>query len=137
MSGSLRSVQAIRTAATVAAVCALACASTLPLTGCASWRGVRLYQSGTRALEAGDVEGALADLQQAAHLVPEASEIQNHLGLAWLAAGDEMRALQSFDRALALDCDNRAAGENRARLEARWRRRAIDRVSGGETPQHE
>lgn len=110
----------------------LALALLLPAAGCASWRGARLYQSGTRALEAGDVDRALSDLQQAARLVPEASEIQNHLGLAWLAAGDEMRALRSFDRALALDCDNRAARENRSRLEARLRARAVDRISSVE-----
>ncbi len=97
--------------------------------GCSTWRGARLYQSGTEALEAGQVERALADLGEAARLVPDASEIQNHLGLAQLAAGDPTGALQSFERAVALDCDNEAAGRNRARLEARLKQRAVDHVS--------
>lgn len=97
--------------------------------GCASWRGARLYQSGTHALEAGDTDRALADLQRAARLVPEASEVQNHLGLVWLARGDEGRARRAFERAVALDCDNDAAVANLAALDDRLRERAIERVS--------
>jgi Flp pilus assembly protein TadD len=100
--------------------------------GCTTWQGARLYQSGTRALEAGDVPSALDDLQQAARLVPEASEVQNHLGLAWLAAGDEARAFASFERAVQLDCDNAAAHANLEALETRLRERAIRRVSRSE-----
>jgi Flp pilus assembly protein TadD len=98
--------------------------------GCTSWRGAQLYQSGTRALEAGEVDRALRDLNEAARLVPEGSEIQNHLGVAWLEAGDEQRALQSFERAVELDCDNQAAADNLARIEERLRERAIEHVSG-------
>jgi Flp pilus assembly protein TadD len=101
--------------------------------GCATWHGARLYQSGTRALEQGDVDRALDDLSRAARLVPQASEIQNHLGLAWLRAGDEAEALRTFERAVELDCDNRAAGDNLARLEARLQRRereaALEEIS--------
>lgn len=104
-------------------------AASLASAGCTTWRGARLYQSGSRALEAGDVDRALADLGEAARLVPDASEIRNHLGLAWLAAGDPGRALQSFEAAVALDCDNQAAHENLVWLEARLQERAVEHVS--------
>jgi len=109
--------------------------------GCATWQGARLYQSGTRALERGDTETALHDLSAAADLVPDASEIHNHLGLAQLQAGEPERALRSFERAVALDCDNHAASENLAKTEARLLRGAVERVApleagvlGGDPP---
>jgi tetratricopeptide (TPR) repeat protein len=102
----------------------------LSAAGCASWQGARLYQSGTAALEAGDVDRALADLSEAARLVPDGSEIHNHLGIARLESGDEQRALLSFERAVELDCDNQAASDNLARLERRMSREAaVDRVA--------
>ena len=86
---------------------------TSPLDGV---RGARYYASGSEALRAGDTESALVDLRRAAELVPHASEIQNHLGLAYWAEGDLARARSAFDRALALDCDNVAAERNRRAL---------------------
>ena len=56
--------------------------------GCASFAGARLYRSGSQALERGDAEQAIADLERAAELVPHASEVQNHLGLAYAAAAN-------------------------------------------------
>ena len=99
--------------------------------GCSSWRGARLYQSGSRALEAGEVDRALEELREAARLAPDASEVRNHLGLAWLAAGDEQQALRSFEQAVALDCDNGAASENLARTRRQLREEATRRVSLG------
>lgn len=90
--------------------------------GCATWQGARLYESGTDALERGDTTLAISDLERAATLVPEASEVQNHLGLAYQAAGREAEARQAFARAVELDCDNRAARENLAVAELRERR---------------
>jgi Flp pilus assembly protein TadD len=87
--------------------------------GCASYRGARLYGSGTRALERGDAAAAIADLERAAQLVPDASEVQNHLGLAYARAGREADALAAFQRAVALDCDNAAARQNLHAAEAR------------------
>ena len=84
----------------------------LGLAGCASFEGARLYESGTRALDRGEPERAIADLEQAARLVPQASEVQNHLGLAYAAAGREEAALRAFRRAVELDCDNAAAQQN-------------------------
>jgi Flp pilus assembly protein TadD len=91
---------------------ALCAALALLSTGCASYRGAQLYQSGTRALDRGEPAVAIADLEQAAELAPEASEVQNHLGLAYAAAGREDDALRAFQRAVDIDCDNRAAARN-------------------------
>jgi Flp pilus assembly protein TadD len=89
-----------------------ALALALALSGCASFQGARLYRSGTLALDRGDVELAVADLERAAALVPTASEVQNHLGLAYAAAGREADARAAFQRAVDLDCDNSAASHN-------------------------
>ncbi len=85
--------------------------------GCASIEGGRLYTSGTDALERGDVESAVDALEHAADLVPQASEIQNHLGLAYQAAGRSVDARTAFERAVDLDCDNAAARHNLAAIE--------------------
>lgn len=87
--------------------------------GCASLEGARLYRSGTRALERGDAARAVADLERAAGRVPQASEIQNHLGLAYVAAGRDGAALLAFRRAVAIDCDNAAAQQNLLAAERR------------------
>lgn len=96
----------------VALLLGLAGATALALAGCASYEGMRLYQSGTAALERGDSPRAIADLERAAALVPHASEVQNHLGLAYAQAGRREEARRAFRRALELDCGNRAAREN-------------------------
>ena len=106
----------IRWIATVALVVVLA--------GCTTWRGARLYQSGTAALERGEIEVALVELSQAARLVPDASEVHNHLGIAQLEAGRIELARKSFERAVELDCDNQAASGNLERVQA------IKRASG-------
>ena len=80
--------------------------------GCATVEGHRHFEAGTRALDRGDAALAVAELERAAALVPEASEVQNHLGIAYASAGREADALAAFERAVALDCDNRAAVEN-------------------------
>jgi Flp pilus assembly protein TadD len=97
--------------------CAL-CAAVLAL-GCAGFRAAHLYQSGTSALDRGDSTQAIAELERAAELAPEASEVQNHLGLAYQAAGRKSDAEFAFRRAVALDCDNAAAAENLRVVEAR------------------
>jgi Flp pilus assembly protein TadD len=80
--------------------------------GCASLEGARLYRSGTEALEVGDTARAVSDRERAATLVPQASEIQNHLGIAYLAAGRREDARAAFERSSALDCDNPAPKAN-------------------------
>jgi len=86
--------------------------------GCATLQGGRLYSSGTEALDRGDTARAIADLERAAELVPHASEIQNHLGLAYAAEGRDREALLAFRRAVALDCGNLAAQRNLRAAEA-------------------
>jgi Flp pilus assembly protein TadD len=100
---------------------ALACL--LSLLGCAAVTGHRHFEAGNAALDRGDHALAVAELERAAALVPEASEVQNHLGIAYAASGRNADALAAFERAVALDCDNRAAAEN---LEAARRRGAPD-----------
>ena len=90
----------------------LAAALCLALLGCAAIEGASLYREGTRALERGDAESAVRALERAAERVPEASEVQNHLGLAYLASGRRDDARRAFERALALDCNNDAARHN-------------------------
>ena len=60
----------------------------------------------------------MSDLEQAARLQPEGSEIRNHLGLAHLATGDRQAARIAFEHALELDCDNSAARRNLAAVTA-------------------
>jgi len=90
----------------------LALLTLLPLLACSSVQGARLYASGTRALDAGQAEQAVADLEAAAVLLPEASEVQNHLGLAYARAGRPDEAAAAFQRAVDIDCDNDAAQHN-------------------------
>ena len=103
----------------VAPVLALALALAPAWAGCASIEGARLYHSGTAALDAGEPERAIADLERAASLVPQASEVQNHLGLAYAAAGRPGDAERAFRRAVELDCDNAAARQNLRAAESR------------------
>jgi Flp pilus assembly protein TadD len=95
------------------------CSLVLFSTGCTSLQGSRFYTSGTRALDRGETDVAIADLERAAELVPEASEVQNHLGLAYAAGGRDDDALRAFRRAVAIDCDNLAAADNLAVAEER------------------
>jgi lipoprotein NlpI len=80
--------------------------------GCTSFQGARLYRSGTRALDSGNIALAVAHFERAAVLVPQGSEIQNHLGLAYAAAGRPDAARAAYRRAVELDCDNAAAQHN-------------------------
>ena len=92
------------------------------LFGCAAVEGYRHFEAGNAALDRGDAAAAVAELEQAARLAPEASEVQNHLGIAYGATGRRDAAVAAFERAVALDCDNRAAAANlraaRAALDA-------------------
>jgi len=97
-------------------------ASSLP--GCATFEGAKLYERGTQALDRGDTATAIAELEHAAQLVPQSSEIQNHLGLAHAAAGHDDAALLAFRHAVELDCSNEAAQQNLAAAEARRARLA-------------
>ena len=82
-----------------------------------SLHGARLYTAGSEAMARGETVRAVALLEEAAVLVPHASEIQNHLGLAYWSAGRTVEARVAFTPAVELDCENRAAQGNLARLE--------------------
>jgi len=83
------------------------------------WRGAGHFSAGTDALVAGQGARAVAELEQAAELVPGASEIRNHLGLAYLAEGRKREARAAFESAIALDCGNWAARQNLEALQER------------------
>jgi Flp pilus assembly protein TadD len=87
--------------------------------GCASLEAARLYRSGSAALERGEYADASRALERAAELVPHASQVQNHLGLAYAGEGRAAEALRAFERAVELDCDNAAAQRNLAAARAR------------------
>jgi len=100
-----------------AALAVVAAASAIAAAGCESapiraLRGARHYTAGTEALERNDDAKAVAELEQAAVLVPHASEIQNHLGLAYWSDGRPQSARVAFAKAIELDCDNDAARAN-------------------------
>jgi Flp pilus assembly protein TadD len=85
------------------------------LAGCGALEGPRLHVQGTEALERGQYSQAREALSRAAVLVehpPQASQVQNHLGLAYLGEGENELATQSFRRAIDLDCRNEAAKHN-------------------------
>jgi len=98
----------------------LALVALLGLFGCATVEGYRHFQAGTAALDRGDADAAIAELELAAKLVPERSEVLNHLGIAYAAAHRPDAALAAFERAVALDCDNHAAKANLAAARARY-----------------
>ncbi len=99
-------------AAVVFALCAA-------LAACADLEARRFYRAGTDALDRGESQRAIADLERAAALAPEISAIQNHLGIAYEDAGRSEDALLAYERAVALDCDNRAAASNLRELRGR------------------
>jgi tetratricopeptide (TPR) repeat protein len=91
-------------------------------------RGARHYSAGTEALTRNESALAVAELERAAVLVPHASEIQNHLGLAYWADGRLDEAGFAFERAVELDCENLAAAANLSRLR-RASRHAVDETA--------
>jgi len=97
---------------------ALAAALGAVALGCASLEASRRFASGTEALDRGDTARAVADLEQAAALLPEASPVHNHLGLAYAQAGRDSEAEAAFRRAVELDCSNDAALHNLRAAEA-------------------
>jgi Flp pilus assembly protein TadD len=88
----------------------------LPLAGCAPVAATRAFQRGTAALDRGEPALAVEELERAAALAPAASAVQNHLGIAYEAAGRPQDALRAYQRAVALDCENEAASRNLAAL---------------------
>lgn len=92
------------------AILASLLAITLP--ACASIEAAQHYRSGTVALDRGETATAVAELERAASLEPDAAHVQNHLGIAYEQAGRRADAVQAYERAVALDCENDAAQAN-------------------------
>jgi Flp pilus assembly protein TadD len=86
--------------------------------GCANVEAMRSYRAGTDALDRGEPQRAVADLEHAAALAPKVSAIQNHLGIAYEEVGRDEDAIKAYERAVELDCDNRAAENNLRELES-------------------
>ncbi len=91
------------------------------LVACAGLEAARLEASGRAALDRGDDARAVAELERAAALAPEAAHIQNHLGIAYEQAGRPDDALRAYERAVELDCENEAATANLEALRAESR----------------
>lgn len=104
----------------------------LLVAGCASYGAARHYVRGSDALDRGDAAAAIAELERAAELAPEASEVHNHLGAAYAAAGRHEDAMAAFRHAVALDCRNESAAANLRAAETRADalRRAAQRGAG-------
>lgn len=93
----------------------VACAGSTPVRAV---RAARYYAVGTRALDRGESRAAIDALELAVGLMPNASEIHNHLGLAYWSEGRSEEALREIGKAVELDCENEAARVNLARLRA-------------------
>ena len=94
-------------------------------------RAARHYAAGTKALDRGDAASAIAELERAVVLMPEASEIHNHLGLAYWSDARNDDALRELERAVALDCDNDEARVNLALFRAAREARSEGSDSNG------
>jgi Flp pilus assembly protein TadD len=82
------------------------------LAGCAQVEASRLLRSGSAALDRGEPARAVAELERAAALAPQASAVQNHLGIAYERSGRPSDARRAYERAVELDCENEAARAN-------------------------
>ena len=90
----------------------------ISVTGCEGVRAARLYTQGTHALDRGETQEAIRDLEAAGRLAPDRSEVYNHLGIAYTEAGRLVDARKAFERAVDLDCTNHAALANLEHLQA-------------------
>ena len=99
----------------VLALSTVACSTLPPVRAI---RAARYYAAGTQALDRGDAPVAITELERAVALMPDVSEIHNHLGLAYWSDAREEAAERELERAVELDCDNEAARLNLERLRA-------------------
>ena len=88
--------------------------------GCSTYRAAKLYQTGSASIGSPEPQNAISDLERAVLLAPEVSQIRNHLGIAYAEAGRFQEAIQAFESAIRLDCDNSAAFQNLKWAERRF-----------------
>ena len=108
-----------RTAVALGLLRGLALGLALLLSGCASFGATRAFQHGTDALERGEPDRAVAELERAAALAPDSSAVQNHLGIAYETANRPEEARRAYERAVTLSCENEAARHNLRAIESR------------------
>lgn len=93
--------------------------------GCASLEGAWRFRSGSEALDRGEIQQAVTELERAVRLTPGAAPVHNNLGVAYLAAGRTAEAERAFERAVALDCSHQPAQRNLHALRGEPRRESV------------
>ncbi len=84
----------------------------LNVTGCATVSGALHFSAGTRALEEGNFELAVAELEEARKANPDWSKIRNNLGTAYSKIGRHTDAWQEFCAAVLAPPANAQAANN-------------------------
>jgi tetratricopeptide (TPR) repeat protein len=75
---------------------------------------VRLLCSGIEKQDGGDIDGAMSDFERALELQPDLTEAHLMLGIGYYHKTDDTRALEEYDKYLAVIPDNFHAWSNRA-----------------------
>ena len=75
---------------------------------------VRLLCSGIEKQDGGDIDGAMSDFKRALELQPDLTEAHLMLGIGYYYRKDDTRALEEYDKYLAVIPDNFHAWSNRA-----------------------
>lgn len=75
---------------------------------------VRLLCSGIEKQDGGDIDGAMTDFERALELQPDLTEAHLMLGVGYYYKKDDTRALEEYDKYLAVIPDNFHAWSNRA-----------------------
>jgi len=75
---------------------------------------VRLLCRGIEKQDGGDIDGASADFEQALELQPDLTEVHLMLGIGYYSKKEYTRALEEYDKYLAVIPDNFHAWSNRA-----------------------
>jgi tetratricopeptide (TPR) repeat protein len=84
-------------------------AAFLVMTGCSTVASSPHYTEGTRAIERGDYQTAVKELEQAIQLEPRVSRYHNNLAFAYFHLGNEQKGWYHLRQAVLLDPDNRYA----------------------------
>ncbi len=82
----------------------------------ADYRAELYYSVGTRAMNAGDLDGALEHLGRAVEIQPDHTDARNHLGITYTKLGRLPLAAECFEQAVRDDPDFLTARINYGRL---------------------